>query len=186
MENKIENKNFLSFFKNNFSNIVMILLIFFIIYTGKYKNFIELGKSFLGIGTGVPAKEFITKDLITNKEIKLSSLKGKLVLVNFWATWCPPCRIEIPTFVELKSQYGNQGFEIIGLATESPDKLIQFMNENKINYPVGITNAQTYKDYDDVQSIPTSFLIDKKGIIVKKYTGIQFKTFLEKDIKKYL
>ncbi|MFN4149683.1 MAG: TlpA disulfide reductase family protein [Candidatus Sericytochromatia bacterium] len=186
MEENKEKINYISFIKKNFSNIITILLVIFIIYTGKYKNIIELGKSFIGVGTGVPAKEFAIKDLKTNKEITLSSLKGKLVLVNFWATWCPPCRMEIPTFIELKNEYGSKGFEIVGLATESPEKLLAFMNENKINYPIGITNAKTYKDYDDIQSIPTSFLIDKNGVIIKKYMGIQFKTFLEKDIKNNL
>lgn len=122
------------------------------------------------------------------KTVKLSSLKGKVVIIDFWATWCPPCRKGIPDLVELKDKYGKKGFEIIGISVdrETKDEVVPFMKNQGINYPIVFGNPTVYQQYGGISAIPTSFVIDKKGNIVATYTGLMSKQVYEDHIKKLL
>jgi peroxiredoxin len=118
----------------------------------------------------------------------LSDQKGKMVILNFWATWCPPCQREIPDFIELYDKYEKEGLMIVGVSVDQDgwttvDRYIQNMN---IQYPVVMFTPEVVKNYDNFQSIPTTFIIDKKGRIVNKVTGYRPKTFWEEEIKKIL
>ncbi|RJQ62889.1 MAG: TlpA family protein disulfide reductase [Stygiobacter sp.] len=123
------------------------------------------------------------------KKLKLSSLKGKVVILDFWATWCPPCRKGIPDLVELKKKYGKKGFEVIGISVDSPqtkEEVVPFMKDYGINYPVVYGNEAITISYGGIQSIPTAFVIDKQGKIVASYVGLRGKEVYEDHIKKLL
>lgn len=123
------------------------------------------------------------------KTIKLSDFKGKVVIIDFWATWCPPCRKGIPDLIDLKKKYGSKGFEVIGISVDSDNTkndVVPFIKTNGINYPVAYVESSVIESYGGIQSIPTSFVIDKKGKIVASYVGITPKATYENHIKKLL
>ncbi|MFN8673348.1 MAG: TlpA disulfide reductase family protein [Candidatus Sericytochromatia bacterium] len=160
----------------------------FFLFTGKFKIIFEKYKAFMGQDRGKIATNIIANDILTNKPIDLEKLKGKVVLLNFWATWCPPCKFEIPSFIDLYKNYNNQGLEIIGISVDSEgaEKVKSFINSEKINYPVIMYNYQKMKDFGDIVAVPTSILINKEGKIQDIYPGFYTKWTFEKDIKKLL
>jgi len=119
------------------------------------------------------APDFSLTD-INGKTVKLADYKGKVLFFNFWATWCPPCRAEIPDFIEVYSQMKSNGLEIIGLSLDSKgrDTVAAFVEKYKINYPIILetreNTEQIISDYDPGQFIPTTFVIDKQGRIRDK------------------
>ncbi|MDQ7816722.1 MAG: redoxin domain-containing protein [Melioribacteraceae bacterium] len=122
------------------------------------------------------------------KQLKLSDYKGKVVILDFWATWCPPCRKGIPDLVELKKRYGSKGFEIIGISVDQETKpdVVPFIKEYGINYPVVYGNMNVYQQYGGIRAVPTSFIIDKEGKIVASYERLISKLAYENHIKKLL
>lgn len=124
---------------------------------------------------------------IENEKLISKELNGKNVLINFWATWCPPCKKEIPAFNTLYEKY-PENFEIIGVLFEKdkdPQELRSFLNELNVKFPitVGPENFRLAKLFDDVQKIPESFLYDKNGNFIKKYIGEVNQEDLETLIK---
>lgn len=134
-----------------------------------------------------PAHEFSLKD-VNGIERKLSDFKNKVVIINFWATWCPPCREEIPHFIGLYNQYKDHGLEVVGIALDlRGEKIVpKFALENNINYTVLLGNEEVSDLYGGIRAIPTTFIVDKDGNIRKKYTGYNEKEVFEKDIKELL
>ncbi|HEY5616278.1 MAG TPA: TlpA disulfide reductase family protein [Bacteroidota bacterium] len=122
------------------------------------------------------------------KTIQLSKLKGKVVLVNFWATWCGPCKAEIPDFMEVYSAYKSKGFEIVGIALDGEgwEVVKPYMQKIKINYPIVIGDGPLTVAYGGIDAIPTSFLVDKEGYIVGKRVGLLQKEVLENSLKQLL
>jgi len=133
------------------------------------------------------APEFSLKD-IGGTEKKLSDFKNKDVIIDFWATWCPPCRAEIPHFIELYEQYKDRGLEIIGIALDSNGERVvpAFVSSNKINYTILLGNEEVGNLYGGIAAIPTTFVLDRDGNIRKKYIGYKEKTVFENDIKELL
>lgn len=126
---------------------------------------------------------------VDGKAVKLSQFKGKVVILDFWATWCPPCRGEIPDFISLQKQYGPKGLQVVGVALdqEGADAVKPFVKEHGINYPIGLDPESTVPpSYGGVRGIPTTFVIDKQGHIVKKYVGARSRAAFEADIKPLL
>jgi len=118
------------------------------------------------------APDFEVADISNNQIISLKNYKEKVVLLNFWATWCPPCRAEIPDLIQLYEKY-KENFVIIGVSLdrEGIEVVKDFYSKFKINYPVVMGNPEIVKSYGGISAIPTSFLINKKGEIVQTIVG---------------
>src|SRR5262249_48023671 len=115
-------------------------------------------------------------------------LRGKAVLLNFWATWCSPCRIEMPWFVELQKKYGDQGLQIIGVAMDDASKedIAKFAKDMGINYPILIGKESVGDQYGGVPNLPESFFIGRDGKVVDKIFGLKGRSEIEDSIKKAL
>lgn len=118
------------------------------------------------------APEFSLKDL-RGEEISLSDYSGKVVFLNFWATWCGPCRYEIPGFVELYKQYKDKGMAIIGISLDKfgSDLVLRFAERYKINYPVVMSTTKIIKDYELGPYIPMTIIVDQEGKIRHRHIG---------------
>lgn len=136
----------------------------------------------------ITAPEFVLTST-DGKQVKLSDFKGKVVLLDFWATWCGPCRMAIPDLVALKNEYKSKGVEIIGISLDqeqTKEDVVPFIKQYKINYPVVYGTMQTAMDYGNISSIPTSFIIDKEGKVAASYLGVVEKAKYEKRINELL
>lgn len=117
------------------------------------------------------APDFILND-INGKAVKLSDFKDKVVILNFWATWCPPCIAEIPEFVKFYSTYREKGVEIIGVAVSSSmEEVKKMVSDKKINYTVCISDRKIEELYGGIRFVPTTFIIDRSGNIHQKKIG---------------
>jgi peroxiredoxin len=128
--------------------------------------------------------DFTLKDA-SGATVKLSDYKGKVVLLNFWATWCAPCKLEIPEFVEAYSKFRDKGFVILGVLSEddpSQQDLQTFMSEFKMNYPVMRQHAELEESFGTLYALPTSFVIDRKGQVCSRHMGAFSKEALEREI----
>ncbi len=148
---------------------------------------------------GKPAPAFTLEDL-SGKKVSLADYKGKAVLVNFWATWCAPCKIETPWLVDLRNQYASQGFEILGVSTEgdgvgkddmaawNKDKqmIAKSVQQLKMPYPVLIDGDSISDQYGGLDQLPTSFFLDRNGTVVAAQLGLTSKSDIEDNIKKAL
>jgi peroxiredoxin len=129
--------------------------------------------------------DFTVKDM-NGESVKLSAFKGKVILLDFWATWCPPCKAEIPGFVELQEAYRDKGLQVVGVSVDdTPDKLKPFASEFKMNYPVlvGLERDDLQDAYGPMWGIPTTYLIARDGRICRKNSGMVGKAQYESDIK---
>ena len=125
-----------------------------------------------GHRVGERARNFDLKDA-NGKAIRLSDYEGKVVVLDFWATWCPPCRKEIPGFVALQTKYADQGVVVIGVSLDDSWAPVRsFMGEYKINYPIVLDTRQELPGlYGGIRGIPTTFVIDREGVIRTKHEG---------------
>ena len=144
-----------------------------------------------------PAPKFTLEDL-SGKKISLDSYKGKAVLINFWATWCGPCKIETPWLVELRNQYASKGFEILGVSADDLDlddqkklaeekrDIAKFAHDEHMQYPVLINGGSLDKPYGGLDALPTSYFVDRNGNVVAAEMGLTSKADLEGNIRKAL
>ena len=199
-EEKLEAKGKLNFTKRQRSWLytgafILVVLAFFIVNNtngkpeqGPYPpNYISKSQ-----GEKPDAPEFVLPT-IGGKELKLSTYKGKIVILDFWATWCPPCRKGIPDLIELKKEYGEKGLEVIGVSVDGITKdgstvndIKPFIKEYKINYPIVLGDQQIIYKYGGIQGIPTTFVIDKNGKIAARYGQLVPKQTYVKEIEKIL
>lgn len=144
--------------------------------------------------TPVPEKT-LKRSAITVEQTSLNSFnkileknKGKVLIVDIWAPWCPPCREEIPGFISLYEKYKDKNVEIIGIATKSSgtiDEVQQFVNQNGVNYSIYIDDGSISSEFQ-VQYIPTTVIYNKDGKIVNKHTGFVSRDEFEKEIEELL
>ena len=148
---------------------------------------------------GKPAPEFALEDL-SGKKVSLASYQGKAVLINFWATWCAPCKIETPWLIELRNKYAGEGFEIIGISTEGDDlkkddkagwaqdkaAIGKFVEQEHVPYPMLVDGDSISQEYGGLDAMPTSFFVDRKGTVVAAQMGLTSESDIEDNIKKAL
>jgi len=136
-------------------------------------------------GPATVAPDF-TLESLDGKSMKLSDLRGKAVLLNFWATWCGPCKIEMPWFVELQRQYADQGFQIVGVAMDDSSKedIAKFAKDMGVNYPVLIGKEAVGDAYGGVPALPETFFIGRDGKIIDRIIGLKGRAEIEDSIRK--
>jgi thiol-disulfide isomerase/thioredoxin len=144
-----------------------------------------------------PAPAFTLED-VNGKKVSLQSYKGKAVLINFWATWCGPCKIETPWLVELRNQYAGKGFEILGVSADDLDlddkkklaeekhDIAKFAQDEHMEYPVLINGSSLDKPYGGLDALPESYFVDRNGNVVAAEMGLTSKADLENNIRKAL
>ena len=122
------------------------------------------------------------------KTVDLKNLAGKVVVVNFWATWCPPCRAEIPGMEEVYEKYKDKGLEIVGISLDRDgwNAVKPFLQKTRMTYPVVLDDADAAAAYGGISAIPTSFVVDRKGRIVKHHVGYFPKQDFEAAVKPLL
>jgi cytochrome c biogenesis protein CcmG/thiol:disulfide interchange protein DsbE len=144
-----------------------------------------------------PAPNFTLEDL-SGKKVSLMDYRGKAVLINFWATWCGPCKIETPWLVELRNQYASKGFEILGVSLDDLDPddkkmlaqekrdIAKFAAQEHMQYPVLIDGGSIDKPYGGLDALPTSYFVDRTGNVVAAQLGLTSKADIEGNIHKAL
>ncbi|HSR06389.1 MAG TPA: TlpA disulfide reductase family protein [Bryobacteraceae bacterium] len=133
------------------------------------------------------APNFTLKDADGNS-VNLTDYRGKVVLVNFWATWCGPCEIEIPWFVEFEKKYKDQGFAVLGLSMDDDGwkSVRPYIASHKINYRVMIASEVVSQQFGDIAALPTSFVLDREGRIATNHVGLVDKRDYQNEILKLL
>lgn len=125
----------------------------------------------------------ITLTALSGNNVSPASYKGKVVLINFWAAWCTPCRAEIPQFMALQDKYGSRGLQSVGISLDDPEgELRVFCRESKLNYPIVMGNQKIAEAFGGVLGLPTTFLIGRDGLIHAKYEGATDFAKLEQKI----
>jgi len=132
------------------------------------------------------APEFSLADL-NGQKLDLSTYRGKIVLLDFWATWCGPCRSEIPRFVDLQNKYRDRGLQIVGISLDDDPKPTRaFYQQFKMNYPVAIGDANLAERYGGMLGLPVNFVIDREGRIHAKHLGEVDISLIEQEINSLL
>ena len=133
---------------------------------------------------GAAAPDF-TLPVLGGGEASLSALKGKVVVVNFWATWCPPCLVEMPVLNELYAAYRDQGVEVLGLSLDEEGLPVTkpFVEKLEVTYPIVEADRKTYQAYGNILTIPHTFVIDRAGNVAKRFVNNQTKEAFETAIK---
>ena len=165
--------------------IVVAFVVAIMLYFGYHQA--RRGATSARLTQATVAPDFSLESL-DGKSIRLSDLRGKAVLLNFWATWCGPCKIEMPWFVDLQNQYGSQGLQIVGVAMDdgSKEDIAKFAKDMGVNYPIVIGKESVADQYGGVDALPQTFLIARDGKIADKIVGLRGKSEIEDAIKKAL
>ena len=137
------------------------------------------------VEVGSKASDFTLTDTNGNR-VSLSGLSGKVIILDFFASWCPPCRMEVPDFIAIAKEHGSEDFAMVGIAVEDVNAAKSFAGKMGINYPVLIDDGKVSAVYGPIRSIPTTFVIGKSGNIAKIYIGYREKAVFESDIKELL
>jgi peroxiredoxin len=133
------------------------------------------------------APDFALKD-VNGKTVRLSDYRGKVVLLDFWATWCGPCKVEIPWFMEFERKYKDRGFAVLGVSMDDDgwQSVKPFIQDIGVNYRVVLGNEQTGDQYGGIEALPTAFLIDREGRVAIEHVGVSSRRDFEDGIEKLL
>ncbi len=137
---------------------------------------------------GNPQAPAFQLQTLEGQPVSLADIEGKVAIIDFWATWCPPCVKEIPEFIELYQAYRDQGLVILGISMDQagPEVVRNFVAKNGVTYPVAMFNPEVVEAYEVFTGIPTTFILDRQGQVVQKVVGYHPKSFFESEIKKLL
>jgi len=137
-------------------------------------------------GKNMPS--FSLPNVVTGDTVDSEAFDGKTLLVTFFATWCPPCMQEIPDLISLQNEYAEKGFSVVALSVDQGGMGVvkKLVEKRSINYPVLLADSSTARNFGGVVGIPTSFLVNSKGLVVKKYPGYVPHMILENDIKRIM
>src|SRR5882762_6070420 len=173
--------------RNPLALVVVAFVVALMLYVGLHMARRSGRLSTPRITQSTVAPDFSLESL-DGKNMRLSDLRGKAVLLNFWATWCGPCKIEMPWFVDLQNQYGSQGLQIVGVAMDDASKedIAKFAKDMGVNYPILIGKEAVGDAYGGVPAMPESFFIGRDGKVVDKILGLKGKGEIEDAIKKAL
>ncbi len=132
--------------------------------------------------------EFSGKTVNDQGKFDSATLQGKVVLVNFWATWCPPCRKELPSLMKLQEKYRDKGLAVVGISMDEggANYVGKFLAKQKVTYPVILGNGELARGFGGVIGVPASFLIDRKGELIRRYDGFASEEELQVEIEKLL
>jgi thiol-disulfide isomerase/thioredoxin len=135
----------------------------------------------------MPAPAWQLKDP-GGKTVQFSDFKGKVVVLDFWATWCPPCLAEIPEFIALQKKYGEKGLVVVGVSMDEGGTVpvARFVKNHGVDYPIVMGDDKISADYGDIMGLPTTFVIDRQGKIVARHEGPTAPATFEQDIAKLL
>jgi len=132
--------------------------------------------------SGKLAPDFTVTDL-DGRKLTLSHFKGKVVLLNFWATWCAPCRTEIPHFVEMQNKFGPEGLQVIGISMDDDAKPVrEFYQQYRLNYPVALGDDKLADRFGGVLGLPVNFIIDREGRVHSRYLGATDVSVFDSDV----
>jgi thiol-disulfide isomerase/thioredoxin len=137
---------------------------------------------------GSLAPDFTLKSLPDGKQVRLSSLRGKAVVVNFWATWCEPCKVEMPSLVDLQKKYGPQGLQIVGVAMDDAEdkEITGFAHKMGVNYIVLKGTEKVGDLYGGIDKLPLTYYLDRSGKVVEQTVGLAGESVIEDAIKRSL
>lgn len=132
--------------------------------------------------------DFSEESVLGQERIDNASLGGRVVLVNFWATWCPPCRKEIPFLIKIQEKYQARGFTVLGVSMDEGGRKVvaKFLEKLAVNYPVIIGDSSLARGFGGVMGVPVSFLVDRDGNLVKRFDGYVTETVLSREVERLL
>ena len=173
--------------RNPFALVVVALVVALMLYFG-YHQVRHPGAASAARLTGAALAPDFSLESLDGTTMRLSDLRGKAVLLNFWATWCGPCKIEMPWFVDFQNQYASQGLQIVGVAMDDASKedIGKFAKDMGVNYPILIGKDSVGDQYGGVPALPETFVITRDGKIMDKIIGLRGKAEIEDAIKKAL
>ena len=169
--------------KLDIGTVVWVLLLSFL----GYRMWPQVAAAF-GVASASAQAPALRVTTLDGDSLSLEQLRGKVVLVNFWATWCPPCRIEMPGFQRVYEKKRDAGFAIVGLSTDATGSAAvrAFLAERGVTYPVAMANGQAVRDFGGVNLLPSSFLIDRQGRIRHEVRGMFTSVALEQAVDRLL
>ena len=133
-----------------------------------------------------PAPDFSLTDL-TGHKLRLSDYRGKVVVLDFWATWCDPCKQEIPHFIELQDRYASQGLQVLGVSMDDDEPPVRvFQQQFKMNYPVALGSSELADQFGGILGLPITFVIDRSGRIAARHVGATDASVIEAEIRRLL
>jgi peroxiredoxin len=176
--------------RNGIILAIIVVVVAAMLYSGRFLSHGPAGAGLHGSAEqilGKPAPDFELTDL-NGKTVKLSDYRGKAVLLNFWATWCSPCKTEMPWFVDLQQKYGAEGLQVVGIAMDDAghDTIAKFAQDMKVNYTVLLGKNDVAEAYGGVEFLPTTFYIDRQGNIQARVFGLADRREIENNVKKAL
>jgi peroxiredoxin len=165
--------------------LVAIAIVFCLYEYARHKSaHLNAGGPPGSVGSTAPA--FALKD-VDGKPFDLADYRGKVVLLDYWATWCVPCRSEIPHFVEFQDKYASQGFQVMGISMDDgPQPVQEFYKQFKMNYPVAMGTTQLAESYGGILGLPVTFLVGRDGKIAAKYVGLTETSVIQQKLESLL